>query len=230
MAKTKFTLKPLRQSHANTEHTTVDGLVNRVDKWVDKHQKIANEATEKAERIRAFRKEVSRQSAIVNKRMKRLEEKGLTDTPAYMQYIRLGAEPFSIRGKSYQEVQRTMGEVRSLLEATTSTIRGATNYYERMAENTGLEYESIKELQQTSPVFFELHSKIEQYLGSLHDIASAIDYEQIWTAINEYVETNKIDLANSKESLEKMATNIGRALAGYETPINVEGDSYLLRN
>ena len=230
MAKTKFTLKALRQSHKQQEHTTVEGVLNQVDQWAEKHRKIANEATEKAERIRAFRQEVSRQSAIVNKRMKRLEEKGLTDTPAYMQYIRLGAEPFSIRGKSYQEVQRTMGEVRSLIEATTSTIRGATNYYERMAENTGLEYESIKELQQTSPVFFELHSKIEQYLGNLHDIASAIDYEQIWTAINEYVEANKVDLANSKQSLEKMAENIGNALAGYEKPINVEGDSYLLRN
>ena len=53
-------------------------------------EKIYNKGMEKMKRIRAFRKEASRKAAMANKRIARLENAGLKDSPAYQAYIESG--------------------------------------------------------------------------------------------------------------------------------------------
>ena len=62
----------------------------------------------KAEAIKEFRREASRLASMANKRVKRLEENGLTDTPAYKAYLETGGK-FSVKGKSYNELQKEKG-------------------------------------------------------------------------------------------------------------------------
>src|SRR5699024_9227097 len=144
------------------------------------------------------RKEISRKVSLANKRLKRLEEKGYTDNPAY---VKSGGY-FSIKGKNYNETQKELARLDKFIDATTSTIRGTHNYLKEIAANTGIKYKNIQDLRAKAPKFFELASKTEQYLRTVEDMASAIDYNQIWEQVNVYVAENRIDLANAKGDID----------------------------
>ena len=84
-----------------------------------------------------------------------------------------------------------------------------------MAKVTGIKYENIKDLQSKAKGFFELSSKVEQYLRNVEDIASAIGYQKIWEAVNQYVSTEKIDLANADNEIEELSKVVGGLIADH---------------
>lgn len=170
---------------------------------------------EKVERIRKQRQEASRMASMANKRLKRLEKNGLQDTPAYKKWIESGGEYFGVRGKDYNELQREMARMRQFINSQTSTIKGVNNVLKEMADNTGIKYKNLKELRQSSKQFFELASKIEQYLRTVEDMASAIGYQKIWEQVNQYVQVNEIQLSNSKNNVEELTRKIVEAMDIY---------------
>lgn len=178
--------------------------------------KIEKDLNEKAEKIRKYRKEASRLSAMANKRIARLEKNNLTDSPAYQKYLESGGEKFGIKGKTYNEVQQEMARLRNFINSETSTVRGVNKVLKDMASNTGIKYENMKELRQSSKVFFELASKVEQYLRTVDDMASAIGYQKIWQAINKYTQTEKIELSKGIKDVEKLTEKVVGALKEYE--------------
>ena len=89
-----------------------------------------------------------------------------------------------------------------------------------MAKNTGIKYKNLTELRQKSDKFFELSSKIEQYLRQVEDIASAIGYQKIWESINVYVKDNRLDLSDSNLSMDEMVDTISKAIADFDNPIH----------
>lgn len=185
---------------------------------VEGHDKIkASFATEKEQRIKEFRREASRLAAIANKRVERLEKNNLKSTPAYQRYIEGGR--FGVKGKDYNQVQKELSRLKSFLGSETSTIRGANKTLKDMAKNTGIQYSNLKELQDKAPKFFELASKVEQYLRDVEDMASAIGYQKIWEAINQYTDAAKIDLAQADTDIDGMISAVTRALAEFEKPI-----------
>lgn len=172
----------------------------------------------KSERIKAYRKEASRLAAIANKRIKRLENNGLENSPAYQGYIKNGGEKFSVRGKDHNELQAEVSRMNKLIKAQTSTVRGTNKYLKGMAKDTGMKYKNLTELQAKTDEFFKLSSMIEQYLTTVEDMASAIGYQKIWESINVYVKENRISLEDSRLSVEEMTEKIGKAIAEYENP------------
>lgn len=180
---------------------------------------------EKAARITALRREASRLASKANKRIERLEKNGLTDSPAYQGYLKSGGGRFGVRGKDYNEVQAELARMRKLIDGNTSTVRGYNNYLLEMAANTGVKYKDLKELRSKSKLFFELGDKIEQYLRTVEDIASAIGYQKIWESINVYVEQNKIDLQAGEHSVEDMVKKISDAITEWEKPENLDFSS-----
>lgn len=186
---------------------------------INSQQEVASEAEkrfkEKEERIKKYRQEASRMASMANKRLKRLEKNGLQDTPAYQKWIESGGEKFGVRGKDYNEVQREMARMRQFINSQTSTIKGVNNVLKEMADNTGIQYKNLKELRQSSKQFFELASKIEQYLRTVEDMASAIGYQKIWEQVNQYVQTNKIELGNSNNNIEELTQRIVDAMDIY---------------
>lgn len=161
---------------------------------------------------KALRVEASRLAALANKRLKRLENGGLMDTPAYQKWIREGGEYFGVRGKDYNEVQKEMGRLRRFINSETSTIRGINGVLKDMAQNTGIKYKNYEELRSKASSFFTLSSKVEQYLRTVDDMGSAIGYQKIWEAINEYVEDEEINLDTSDDDIEDLTVKVAEAI------------------
>ena len=179
---------------------------------------LGRELLPKEERIRKFRAEASKMAAIANKRIQRLEKNGLQNSPAYQGYLAQGGGKFSVTGKDYQEVQAEMGRMKRLIDANTSTVRGYNKYMKEVAEATGIKYKNLTDLRAKTEKFFELSNKVNQYLGMVEDMASAIGYEKIWQSINTYIKDNRIDLEESDRSIDEMIKVISDAILEIETP------------
>ena len=158
--------------------------------------------------------------------MKRLEQKGMTDNPAYKA---TGGKYFSVRGKSQAEVQHLLREIDKFINAKTSTVRGTNAYLKEMAANTGVVYDNLADLKKMTPKFFELSSKIEQYLRNVEDMASAIDYNQIWEQINVYVKENEVDLTKAQGDIDEMIKHVATALKKFEEKETVAGTTFRLK-
>lgn len=168
---------------------------------------------------RKLRRETSRLASMANKRVQRLEDNNLTDTPAYKIYVEGGR--FGVRGKTFNEVQQELSRLRRFVDAKTSTIRGTNAVLREMAANTGMKYDNMKDLRSKAPQFFELASKVEQYLRNVEDIAAAIGYQKIWEAINEYVSTARVDLGDGTLNIEDMVSEVTDLLKYYEEPVQL---------
>ena len=212
-----------------TTNELENALLNTNDKSQQRFVKEVNKVSKaKKERIRQQRREASRMASMANKRLKRLEKNGLQDTPAYKTWIESGGEKFGVRGKTYNELQKEMARMRQFINSQTSTIKGVNNVLKEMADNTGIKYKNLKELRQSSSQFFELASKIEQYLRTVEDMASSIGYQKIWQQINQYVQVNKIQLGNSKNNIEELTRRVVEAMDLYneKNHVKVEDSGY----
>lgn len=181
--------------------------------------KTMKDAAAKAKKISADRKEASRLASLANKRAQRLEANGLQDSPAYQMYLKTGGK-FGVKGKTHNELQQEVSRLKRFIDMNTSTVKGVTTTLKEMAANTGISYANMNELKQKSAKFFELASKVEQYLRTVEDMASAIGYQKIWETINQYVKSGEIDLSSADGDIDGMVKAVTDAIKQYETPIN----------
>lgn len=184
----------------------------------------------KTDNIKAMRKEASRLASLANKRVARLEKNDLKDSPAYKQYIEGGGK-FGVKGKDYNQVQQELSRLKRFIDSQTSTVKGVVDNLKTMAANTGITYKNLKELKEKSSKFFELAGKVEQYLRTVDDMASAVGYQKIWEAINEYTDKAKIDLGDGETDVDSMIKAVTDAIKEYETPdrINEINENFYYR-
>lgn len=196
---------------------------------INKDSKLLQGNT-KTDNIKAMRKEASRLASLANKRVARLERNELKDSPAYKQYIESGGK-FGVKGKDYNQVQQELSRLRRFIDSQTSTVKGTIDNLKTMAANTGITYKNLKDLKQKSSKFFELAGKVEQYLRTVDDMASAVGYQKIWEAINEYTDKAKIDLGDSEANIDTMIAAVTDAIKEYETPdtINEINENFYYR-
>ena len=193
-----------------------------LERFYSEIERINREVPEKVDRIRMYRAQASGLVSLANKRIKRLESNGLTDSPAYKKYIETGGK-FGVRGKDHNQLQAEVARLRKFIESETSTVRGVTNTLKEMASNTGIKYENLKDLRSKASKFFELSSKVEQYLRTVDDMASAIGYQKIWEAINQYVKTEGVDLSSTEGDIDGMVKAVTDAIKEYDQPIQKLG-------
>lgn len=161
------------------------------------------------QKSKELKKEISRKASMANKRLARLEKNNLTDTPSYRNWVDYGGGvKFSVKGKSYNELQAELARVNNFLDNATSTIRGTNRVLKSMAETTGITYKNVGELYQMSSKFFELSSKVEQYLNSAMQGSSAIGYQRIWQSINQYIKDEQISLNDSKLDVDSIVKKV----------------------
>lgn len=161
--------------------------------------------------VARLKKEVSRKASMANKRLVRLENKNLTATPAYKNWVEYGGGvKFSVKGKNYNELNAELSRVNHFLDSATSTIRGTNKVLKEMSKTVGMKHTNFKELYRSTSKFFELTSKVEQYLNSAMQGASAVGYQKIWQAINEYVDKEKINLADSEVDIDSLIGKVGK--------------------
>ena len=185
-------------------------------------QRAKKSKDEKKQRISDYRKEASRLAAMANKRVARLEANNLQDAPAYKGYIESGGGKFSVKGRTHNELQREVARMQKFIVAKTSTVTGVNNYLKGIAANTGIKYSNMKDLKAKAATFFTLSNKVEEYLRTVEDMASAIGYQRIWEAVNEYVQTARIDMSDANLSIDDMVLTISKAIADLERPENVK--------
>lgn len=173
---------------------------------------------EKRKAISRFRRQVSLLATKANKRIARLEKNNLTDSPAYQRLIKDGLPKFGIKGKTYNEVRQELSRINRFLDSTTSTIGGVRTVLVDMAKNTGISYSNFNQLKEKASKFFELSNKVEQYLRHMHSAGSAFGYQQIWEAIDVYIQNTKRDLDQTEFDLDKAIESISNALLEYNTP------------
>lgn len=175
--------------------------------------------------LQEAKKEISKLASMANKRLGRLENANLTSSPAYKKWAENGEVKFGVKGKTHNELQRELSRLEKFLSAETSTIRGANATLKEMAKNTGIKYKNLTDLRSKADKFFELASKVEQYLRTVDDIASAIGYQKIWEAINTYTKESKTDLANSETDIDSLVETVTKMLNGTNRSSELENDS-----
>lgn len=146
-----------------------------------------------------LRKEVSKMASTANKRLARLESNDLQMSASYRAWEEGGGVRFSVKGKTNEQVASEYWRVKSFLDDTTSTVRGANAVLREMAENTGIKYSNLADLKAKSKQFFDLASKVKQKLQSMEKSAQALQYQKIWEQINEYVRQQTIDLSEVED-------------------------------
>ena len=154
------------------------------------------------------RAEIRKLTATANKRIERLEKNGLESSPAYQKWIADGEVKFSVKGKDHNQLQKEVSRLKRFLESETSTVRGVNRTLKEMAKNTGIKYKNLKDLRTKSAKFFELASKVEQYLRTVDDIASAIGYQKIWEAINKYTKQRGEALGEGGADIDAMVRTV----------------------
>ena len=171
--------------------------------------------------VKEVKAEMSRLASVANKRLQRLENAGLETSPAYKKWVEDGAVKFGVKGKTHNQLQSELSRLKTFINAETSTIRGVNSVLKEMASNTGIKYKNLMDLRAKADKFFELSSKVEQYLRNVDDIASAIGYQKIWEAINEYTKSAKVDLGESDVEIDDLVANVTDMLkANNNQPIN----------
>lgn len=134
-----------------------------------------------------------------------LQRHNLGDTPAIQKLEENGKIKFSVKGKTYNELQSDYFRLKRFMEAETSTVKGATNVLENIAKNINIQYNDLNEIIVKSRVFFDIASKVEQILEAQSQLAFTMGYQTIWTAVNNMVERKKINLQDMP-SIEEAAS------------------------
>lgn len=164
---------------------------------------ITKDEEAKQTALQVLKAEVSRKASMANKRLVRLESNNLTHLPAYQQWVDYrGGVKFSVRGKDYNDLQKELARVNNFINAKTSLVRQANAHLKEIATMTGITYNKVSELPNLTRGFFELASKIEQYLRNVEGSASAIGYQKIWEVINKYVKDENSELLAGVSDME----------------------------
>ena len=145
--------------------------------------------------------------AEAKRNIRDLQRHNLGDTPAIQKLEENGKIKFSVKGKTYNELQSDYFRLKRFVEAETSTVEGATNVLENIAKNTNIQYNDLNDLISKSRVFFDIASKVEQILEAQSELAFTMGYQTIWTAVNNMVERKKINLQDM-DNIEEAANTV----------------------
>lgn len=144
--------------------------------------------------IRDMKKGIHRKIGIANKRIDRLSEQGLEDTPA-MRNLRdvAGINRFSIKGyKGKNELRRLEGHLDKFIGRKTSTVTGVKNWQKGIADSLGVNYEKVSEIGNHLDKYLELLNKLTEYQKSQGGVEEGS--ERRVTAIDKYIKENEIDM------------------------------------
>lgn len=158
---------------------------------------------------RKLREEARRLVSMANKRLRRLEQQNLINSPAYKKWVEDGAQKFSVKGKGVEEVKQEIARMNDFLKKQTSTVKGAKEYFKNVAKEVGIKkFDDFTDLQRKLNTFFETTAKIKEYLYNTKEIGVAIGYQKIWEVVSDYVEEVGHELELTEENVLEMTEKI----------------------
>jgi len=165
------------------------------------------------EEERKLREEARRLVSMANKRLRRLEEQNLINSPAYKKWVEDGGQKFSVKGKSMEEVKQEVARMNNFLKMQTSTVKGAKQYFLNVAKEVGIEkFDDFTDLQNKLSTFFETTAKIKEYLYNTKEIGVAIGYQKIWEVVSDYVEEVGHELELTEEIVVEMTKKLVKSV------------------
>lgn len=165
------------------------------------------------EEERKLRAEARRLVSMANKRLRRLEQQNLINSPAYKKWVEEGGQKFSVKGKSMEEVKQEIARMERFLNMQTSTVRGAKQYFLNVAKEVGIErFDDFTDLQNKLSTFFETTAKIKEYLYNTKEIGVAIGYQKIWEVVSDYVEEVGHELELTEETVVEMTKKLVKSV------------------
>lgn len=154
---------------------------------------------------KALAKTIDRAKTTLKKRIKRLENNNLTDSPAYKQYmLNEDVIKFSVKGKTTQELQSEYWKLKRLIDLKTGTVKGANETLKQIANITNIKYKNLNELKSKSKLFFELAEKLENIYTSMGETAKAIDYRKIWQDVEEIMKQERKQIDNALKDISEL--------------------------
>lgn len=163
------------------------------------------------ETLPEFRKRVLKLQSAANKRLKRLEQAGLTNSPAY-QYIveELEFPRFSVKNKSHNEVISQFWKLKRFLESETGSVSGYKKVLEQRRKM--LKISKTKDyiaLEGELHNYFAFTKVLEDYYKQMGNLALALDYRRIWQVVSTTLKTGKTTITELKNDVDsfKQATN-----------------------
>ena len=161
-----------------------------------------------------LRREASRLASLANKRIKRIEQQGLTESPAYKKYVEDGKQKFGVRGKNMEEVKQEVARMNDFIKKQTSTVTGTKKYLNNVAKVAGItKFDNFKDLQNKLNTFFRGVDKVREYLQNSKEVSVAIGYSKIFEIVSDYVEEvgSELDLIDDlvAEMAEKVVEGAG---------------------
>lgn len=162
-----------------------------------------------------LRREASRLVSLANKRLKRIEQQDLIESPAYKKYVEDGKQKFGIRGKSMEEVKQEIARINDFINKKTSTVTGTKQYLDNVAKSVGItKFENYKQLQNQLNTFFRGVDKVKEYLQNSKEVSVAIGYSKIFEVVSNYVEEVGSELDSIEDLVVEMAEKVVEG-AGY---------------
>lgn len=159
-------------------------------------------------------RQVSRLAQMANKRMSRLEKNNLDMVNAFKIWESQGKPHYSVKGKSYNELQSEYWKIKKVLDDSTSTVKGANDYLKRMANNIGFRGMTLNEIKQNITGYWKVFSKVQQYLSTIENEGYNIGSPRIQEMISNYVKTSKRNL-NTVEELNNALNSVLVEVAQY---------------
>lgn len=161
------------------------------------------------------RREASRLVSMANKRLKRIEQQGLTESPAYKKFIEDGGQKFGIRGKTREKVKQEVARMNDFFKKQTSTVTGTKQYLKNVAQSVGItKFDNFKDLQDKLNTFFRGVDKVREYLKNSKEVSVAIGYSKIFEVVSNYVEEVGQDLEEIDNLVIEMSKKVVEG-AGY---------------
>ena len=169
------------------------------------------------EEERKLRAEARRLVSMANKRLRRLEQQNLINSPAYKKWVEEGGQKFSVKGKSMEEVKQEIARMDDFLKKQTSTVRGAKQYFKNVAKEVGIKkFDDFTDLQRKLNTFFETTAKVKEYLYNTKEIGVAIGYQKIWEVVSDYVEEVGHELELTEETVVEMTKKLVKSVTHSE--------------
>ena len=166
---------------------------------------------------RKLRAEARRLVSMANKRLRRIEQQNLINSPAYRKWVEDGSQKFSVKGKNMEEVSQEIARMNDFLKKQTSTVRGTKQYFKNVAQEVGIKkFDDFTDLQKKLNTFFETTAKVKEYLYNTKEIGVAIGYQKIWEVVSDYVEEVGHELELTEETVLEMADKLFGSVANSE--------------
>ena len=174
-----------------------------------------NKSSQFTQKERQFRREASRLVSLANKRLKRIEQQGLIESPAYKKYVEDGKQKFGIRGKTNGEVKQEVARINDYIKKQTSTVTGTKKYLDNVAKSVGIvKFDNYQQLQEQLNAFFRGVDKVREYLKNSKEVSVAIGYSKIHEVVSNYVQEVGSELDSIDDLVVEMAEKVIEG-AGY---------------